>query len=421
MTDKKDYGYVLPDVVDPSETICFQVYVPDDQFHIAAFMGQLWELTRWYNWAKNDAHTAILVADVWKQIYEQTRTNGACETTLFDIRQQEDEPCIIQKTTDGGDTWVDAVDLQLCPPKIRVNKGIIEWQDENGDWHELDTGDERVDGSAPIPYPANPDGACLTAENITSIYQTALTQIRAGLVASEVAVAIAATITGIMSLFIAPAIIGTIALAITGIALDAGEAGLDAMLDSGHLEEFKCSVYCNTQPDGSITAAGFTAMRTDMATWASGLELQIIQFWLDGFGSVGLTRQATAGGITVADCTCIDCLTIGLTYVTGTGAATVQSGDTVVVGLSPTETPDHYEVAVLFSSCVDVEIVDLDGWVSQIGGAITVNGISRACGAGSWGAGAWADPPVGVVENQEGFDINSLNPDTLITLRVTIH
>jgi len=221
---------------------------------------------------------------------------------MFDIRQKEDFPCIIEKTSDGT-TWVDAVDMNLCPVNVRVNLGIVQWFNPlTGLWEDTDGGDERFDGTAPVPYPSNPDGACLAAENITAIYQTTLTQLRAGVVAAEVAVAIAATITGIMSLFIPQAIVSTAALAITGIALDVGEAALDTMLDSGHLANFKCAVYCNTNADGTITAAQFAAIRDAMGAWASGSELSLIQYYLDGFGSVGLTRQGTAGGITTGDC-----------------------------------------------------------------------------------------------------------------------
>lgn len=269
----KDYGYQLPEVVNPETTLCYQIHVPNDLYHIAAFHGQIWELTRWYNWAKDEAHTALLVAEVWKGIYEAMRTEDCCD----------------------------------CPPRIRLNGGILQWQDGGGIWHDITSGDERSSGTAPIPYPENPDGACLAAENITAIYQTALTQLRAGVAAAEVAVVISITITGIMGAFISPAIVSTIALAIVFAALELGTTGLDIMLGSDHLENFKCVVYCNTESDGSITAAGFTAIRSGMANWASGIELAIIQQWLDGFGSVGLQRQALAGGITTGDCEACDC------------------------------------------------------------------------------------------------------------------
>jgi len=286
-----DYGYQLPLVIDPESSLCFTIHVPNDLYHIAAFKGQIWELTRWYNWAKDPDHLAIQVAEVWKGIYNRMQTENCCD----------------------------------CPPRIRLNKGILQWQNGDGSWSDLETGDERTSGTATPPYPDNPDGACLAAENITAIYQTALTQVRAGVATAEVAVAIAATVTGIMSLFIAPAIVSTIALAITGIALDVGEAALDTMLDPAHLDAFKCVIYCHISVDGTVTASQYTEMRENMASWASGSELAIIQYWLDGFGSVGLTRQGRAGGITSGDCDDCEC---GWTRVFLNGAGNV--GDIVL-------------------------------------------------------------------------------------------
>lgn len=230
------------------------------------------------------------------------------EAMVFDIRQKPDAPCIIQKTDNGVD-WVDRVNMQLCPPKIRVNNGVIQWfNDDTGEWEDVDMGDEREDGDAPVPYPDDPDGACLAAENITAVYQSALTEIRAGITASRDLVAIAAGISGIMTAFMPIAIVTTIAFSLTAAALAVGGAGLDDMLDEESLENFKCSIFCEIAEDGSITAAAFTALRARMVDWAETVELEIINIWLDAFGSVGLQRQARAGGITTGDCGDCECV-----------------------------------------------------------------------------------------------------------------
>lgn len=233
--------------------------------------------------------------------------DAVSEEDMFDIRQKPDEPCIIEKSENGVD-WVPAVNMQLCPPKLRKNNGEIEWFDDNtGTWEPIDTGDEREDGDAPVPYAGNPDGDCLAAENITAVYQSALTEIRAGITASRDLVAIAAGISGIMTAFMPIAVVTTIAFSLTAAALAVGGAGLDDMLDAESLANFKCSIFCNIEEDGSITADDFTNLRANMATWAATVELEIINIWLDAFGSVGLQRQAKAGGITTGDCSMCDC------------------------------------------------------------------------------------------------------------------
>jgi hypothetical protein len=107
-----DYGYVLPDVIDPPETVCFQVHVPKNLYHMAAFFGQMWELTRWYNWAKDDAHTAIEVAEVWKRIYTQIR-QSTCESpsTALDVIEDGMNTRIV---CDGGKTYFE-VQVCACP------------------------------------------------------------------------------------------------------------------------------------------------------------------------------------------------------------------------------------------------------------------------------------------------------------------
>lgn len=242
---------------------------------------------------------------------------------MFDIRQKEDEPCIIEKTSDGT-TWVDAVDMTLCPVNVRINLGLIQWFNPlTGLWETTDGGDERTDGTYDPPWPVPPVGQsleCLTAENITAIYQTGLTQVRAGVEAGLIAASIAAGLTGLMTAFIPSAIFGAISLAITSAALALGVAGLDDMLDSDSLGNFKCCILSNAQSDGTITSEGFTAIRECMATWASSVELLIIQNWLDGLGSVGLNRMANAAGIVSSDCVeCEWCHTYDLAASDGGG------------------------------------------------------------------------------------------------------
>ena len=66
---RKVARYVLPEDIDP-ERLCATVPVPNDPDHIAAFMGAVYGLSKAYEWANDDAHTAIDVAAVWLDCYE---------------------------------------------------------------------------------------------------------------------------------------------------------------------------------------------------------------------------------------------------------------------------------------------------------------------------------------------------------------
>jgi len=115
----------LPLVVDPPKTICFQINVPNERFHLAAFYGAMYLLTRWYAWKPDSAHTARLVAKVWMKIFDKL-IGGNCTIPAVPgsagaegddnlIRQNPDNPCELQTSIDGV-TWCTFADLSKCQP-----------------------------------------------------------------------------------------------------------------------------------------------------------------------------------------------------------------------------------------------------------------------------------------------------------------
>lgn len=78
---KKHAKWVLPATIDPAGTKCASITIPDDPDHIAAFNGALYQLTRWYNWAEDDEHSARLVANVWKRAYDSLNIADDCTSS----------------------------------------------------------------------------------------------------------------------------------------------------------------------------------------------------------------------------------------------------------------------------------------------------------------------------------------------------
>lgn len=72
----KDKGYLLPEVIDP-ERIRLCIEIPNDLNHIIAFWDTIARLSRWFNWAEDDAHTARLAAEVWRDVYYKARESFA--------------------------------------------------------------------------------------------------------------------------------------------------------------------------------------------------------------------------------------------------------------------------------------------------------------------------------------------------------
>jgi len=113
--------WVLPDVIDPPERICFQIQVPNNRMHLAAFRGALLNLASAVNWQDDPDHTAKEVAKVWDKIYTEVRACEECDTntgiTLEDFMSQQirispDDSCIIQMWC--IDHWEDWYDPRAC-------------------------------------------------------------------------------------------------------------------------------------------------------------------------------------------------------------------------------------------------------------------------------------------------------------------
>jgi hypothetical protein len=103
--------YVLPQTVNPSGRVCYVVPVPDDKQHIAAFLGQIYDLAWSKSWQSDPTHKAADVSRVWQDIFDEL-IQGPCE--VVNIRLKPTDFCTIQLTTDGGVTWVDVADLSAC-------------------------------------------------------------------------------------------------------------------------------------------------------------------------------------------------------------------------------------------------------------------------------------------------------------------
>jgi len=67
---KRDGGWVLPQIIDPPRK-CFTLEIPDEPMHRAAFFGVLESLTYWWNWQRDEEHTAAAVTRVWRDVLER--------------------------------------------------------------------------------------------------------------------------------------------------------------------------------------------------------------------------------------------------------------------------------------------------------------------------------------------------------------
>jgi len=139
----------LPEIVNPVDHICFTVKVPNERAHIAAFVGNLYNLTKAMQWADDDDHTAKEVANVWKPLIEDVERqaeneDGSCGMS---IQFRQSEECLLEVSTDGGATWDVVFNAQLCA--FNTAKGLIDQMLEDG---TLGGSQHPPDGDTPVGF-----------------------------------------------------------------------------------------------------------------------------------------------------------------------------------------------------------------------------------------------------------------------------
>lgn len=107
-------GYLLPDTVDPEDSLCVILHIPDEQKHVAAFWGALETLKKWYSWERDVAKTGKDVALVWNTVIEDARTLWATGECPMEVRTNPTDPCEHQYSIDGGDNWITYATLTDC-------------------------------------------------------------------------------------------------------------------------------------------------------------------------------------------------------------------------------------------------------------------------------------------------------------------
>ena len=80
MPKQQKMAWALPEVVHPDNTVCYQINVPNDPAYIGAFLGAMFLLSKPYAWQNDEAHTALEVGAVWRDIFNSLLKNhcGQC-------------------------------------------------------------------------------------------------------------------------------------------------------------------------------------------------------------------------------------------------------------------------------------------------------------------------------------------------------
>ncbi len=152
--------WVLPDVVNPPDSVCYSVRVPNNKFYIAAFLGCLYNLTSARFWSDDPAHTALQVAKVWQDIYD-----GLAKSPCSNLPIVRDEGMEIDDMAGLIEPYCD--DQGNCKFHFRC--------DICGDWHDVATADDLTKATtSPGTTTTQPQPGGGTVQNCLKMYANAL-------------------------------------------------------------------------------------------------------------------------------------------------------------------------------------------------------------------------------------------------------
>lgn len=101
-------AWLLPE--NPAEDyVCVKISIPNTPQDIRNFIGSVLNFCQWFNYERTNTNLASLVADTWLITLNELLI-GAC----MQVRQSTESPCILEQSTDGGETWTEWADITLC-------------------------------------------------------------------------------------------------------------------------------------------------------------------------------------------------------------------------------------------------------------------------------------------------------------------
>lgn len=243
-----------------------------------------------------------LAANYFQQVFYMLISAGEC-VLPFDVRQNTENPCILEKSDDGGDTWTPFANLQLCPPLLKLGQGgVVETSSDGGETYA------PIEPAPPIPQPPPPvgqDQLCIACQNtvnaMSALYDQTKTYFTDGV---NVIIVVTGVISLVAILFFIPLDFPAALTAFTelwGIMTEL--VGFD--FSSDDQATFLCVLYENATLTDGVVSYNFTAVQDDVnGRWSplSFNQWTLLSYLLAVIGSDGLNNSATVQSATSADC-----------------------------------------------------------------------------------------------------------------------
>lgn len=224
----------------------------------------------------------------------------------IDVRQNDENPCILEKTNDGTE-WNPFADLSLCvntanvPKQWRFSGGHTQVSVDNGvTFYDFPDGQAAQYGQHEPTFEEGVDRACVAAANIVAVLRAQVAEWEKGL---EIGAAVTALIGTILSLVVELGTVGaatpfvvTFVAGLYGI----GSSGLSAIFTDNVFRELQCEIQTHIGSDGLFDSAEFAALILTLQG-KSGIVWTIIVDLFAILGLVAVNNAVNMGGI--ASCT----------------------------------------------------------------------------------------------------------------------
>jgi len=279
-------NFQIPDVINPDNTRCICLQIPDNDIWISNFVGILAQPTYWFNWQRTGDNSGKQCADVWTLLFDAIDwSNMSCCCDNPPAIYRYSDTGVYQRSTDGGATWSDAPDFDyrntstLFPPPAALGISTTK---------------------------------CQSADSAVYVIRTEIVQaMDDSFAAGQILALIAAVLLAVLSagsLLAFTPLITAIGAAI----IDVGVAATKAAFTDDVWNRLRCNVFCHMTTDDSTDAAGFDAILTQVTTDETGIVETVLYGIINAAGVVGINNMIRSNkGDPDADCSacCPDCST----------------------------------------------------------------------------------------------------------------
>lgn len=141
MTNNQGATYAIPDPPDPPLTVCVQLQIPAQAIYFQLLWAQLNQLSYWFAWDRDPAHTGAVVAKTWADIRDSLHVCVPSDQALQDME----------------------FEMSICE-QLRFQNGVLQglccgvWEDISGQLPGGIGGSDQPGSGTPIPQA----GQCTT-------------------------------------------------------------------------------------------------------------------------------------------------------------------------------------------------------------------------------------------------------------------